>query len=184
MKKIIVLLTMGFLVFSVHAQSSERSPYGKESEKKRSPYEDDKINKVYMLPENFKVYVKGNQVVNKYYHGFDERTLPVKNHYKEIDGGYVALYTRKKEGSVYSVGGGIYVIGMVRVKGRYIGRIFYPEAYKQGENITQDKEILSICHRYFPSHRGELWIGGDTGNWYKNQTEPKKVVPRKRKAFE
>lgn len=180
-----MLLAMGFLGFSVYAQSTKRSPYEKESEKKRSPYENDKTSKVYMLPEDFKVYVKGNQVVNQYYDGFDERVLPVKNHYKGVDGGYVALYTRKKEGSVYSVGGGIYVIGMVRVKGKYIGRVFYPEGYQEGANITQDKAILEICHNYFPSHRGALWIGGDTGNWYGNQTEPaKKVVRKKRKAFE
>lgn len=179
-----IFLAIGFLGFSAYSQSSKRSPYEKETEKERSPY-DDKTRNVYMLPENFKVYVRENQVVNKYYDGFDERILPVKNHYKGVHGGYVALYTRKKEGAVYSVGGNIYVIGMVRVKGRYIGKTFYPEGYNQGENITQDKEILLICHRYFPSHKGKLWIGGDTGAWYENQTEPKKKkTPRKRKAFE
>ncbi|MCP4520484.1 MAG: hypothetical protein GY827_02115 [Cytophagales bacterium] len=120
---------------------------------------------VYMLPKNYKVYVQGTTVVNQYYKGFEKRILPTYNHYTGLDGGYVALYTRKKEDSVYSIGGGIHVVGQVRVKGKYIGSIFYPEGYKKGDDITQDKKILAICYQYFPQHKGHIWIGGGTGGW-------------------
>ena len=175
---IILFITMSLCVFHATAQQ-KRSSY----EKKTSPTP---VSDVHMLPEDFKVYVKGNQVVNQPYAGFEQKTLPVKNHYKGADGGYVAVYSKKQQGSVYSVGGGIYVIGMVRVKGAYIGTIFYPEGYKQGDNITQDANILAICNNYFPAHKGQLWIGGDTGGFYQNSAGQKKeeTTPKKRKAFE
>lgn len=120
-----------------------------------------------ILPEDFKVYVFGNTVVNVPYWGFEERTLPTYNHYKGEDGGYVAIYTREKEGSIYSVGNGIYVLGQVRVKGEYFGRIFVPEGYRLGDDITQDPNILPICRECLHLPEGkEFWIGGDTGGWF------------------
>lgn len=119
-----------------------------------------------LLPHNFMVYVKGNTVINHPARGFESRILPTINHYAGVDGGYVALYTRKKAGAVYSVGDGIYVVGQIRVQGKYLNRIFFPKGYSEGDNITQDKRILALCHQYFPEFKGKVWIGGDTGGWY------------------
>lgn len=117
------------------------------------------------LPEDFKVYTNGKTVVNRPFPGFEKKTLPTFNHYMGSDGGYVAIYTHEKNGSVYGVGGGIYVVGQVRVQGEYQGRIFVPKGYNLGDNITRDPEIIEICESYFPQMKGKIWIGGDTGGW-------------------
>jgi hypothetical protein len=119
-----------------------------------------------MLPEDFRVYVSGNTVVNHPVRGFAEKILPTFNHYTGADGGYVAIYTHNAERGVYGVGGDIYVVGQVRIQGTYAGRIFIPTGYKPGDNITQDPAILAICEEYFPEMKGEMWVGGDTGGWY------------------
>lgn len=132
------------------------------------PSQDDlleEIAEVALLPEEFQVYVRGNKVINHPACGFKARTLPTVNHYKGEQGGYVALYSRQKEGSIYSVGGGINVMGQVRIPGHYEGRIFVPEGYELGDNITIDEKILEICKQYFPD-LGDFWVGGDTGGWY------------------
>ena len=103
----------------------------------------------YLLPEDFVVY---------------GRILPTYNDYMGADGGYVAIYTHNASQGVYSVGGGIYVVGQIRVQGHYDGRIFIPKGYKRGDNITQDPEILAIGAKY-RDMKG-CWIGGDTGGWF------------------
>ena len=69
----------------------------------------------YLLPENFKVYVKGESVINHPAPGYKERVLPTVNKYMGNDGGYIACYSRNQEGSIYSVGDGIYVMGQIRL---------------------------------------------------------------------
>lgn len=124
--------------------------------------------KNYFLPSDFKVYVNTftKEEINHPEEGYIEKILPTHNHYQENDGGYVAIYTREKEQGIYSVGDEIYVAGQIRVKGQYINRVFYPEGYIEGDNITQDSEILEICNKYFPALKNKMWIGGDTGGWF------------------
>jgi hypothetical protein len=93
--------------------------------------------------------------------------LPTYNHYRGADGGYVAVYTREQARSIYGVGDGIYVIGQLRVQGRYIGRVFYPAGYGAGANITCAPALIALAYRYLPSWRGiDHWVGGDTGGWF------------------
>ena len=92
-------------------------------------------------------------------------SVPVFKPYVGADGGYVAVYSHDREHSVYSVGDGIYVAGLVRVQGSYIGRIFYPTGYGLGDDITHDATILRLCDHYFPKLNGQEWIGGDTGGF-------------------
>jgi len=119
-----------------------------------------------LLPSDFVVYVRGNTVTIHDSEGFEKRILPSVAHYSGNDGGYVAIYTRQAEDAVYPVGGGIYVAGQIRVKGRYVGRIFYPEGYNEGDDITHDPGILDLCHTYFPDLGNDIWLGGDTGGWF------------------
>lgn len=120
----------------------------------------------FLLPEDYSVFVSGDVVVNHPADGFEERTLPTVNHYLGADGGYMALYTASEEGSVYGVGDGIYVVGQIRVQGSYVERIFHPEGYGDGSDLTQDQELIDIAEQYFPAFRGEIWLGGDTGGWF------------------
>lgn len=124
----------------------------------------DSSNSSELLPEDFKVYVGENSVINHPEDGYTEKTLPTFNHYKGKDGGYVAFYTREKEGSVYGVGDGIHVFGQIRMRGKYSGRIFYPTGYSEGSNITKDNQILDLCFQYMPEWKEKsVWLGGDTG---------------------
>jgi hypothetical protein len=95
----------------------------------------------------------------------NQNGVPVFKPYKGADGGYVAVYTHDQEHSVYSVGDNIYVAGLVRVQGRYVGRIFYPTGYGPGDDITHDAAILKLCDKFFPELKGGEWIGGDTGGY-------------------
>lgn len=120
----------------------------------------------WMLPEDFKVYVSNNPVMNYPNVRFEERVLPTFNHYKGADGGYVAIYSHSQEKAVYGVGGDVYVVGQVRMQGRYEGRIFVPSGFELEDDITQDTELLKICEMYFPEMKGQMWIGGETGGWF------------------
>ena len=94
-----------------------------------------------------------------------QHDVPLFEAYTGADGGWVAVYTHDREHSVYGVGDGIYVAGLVRVQGGYVGRIFYPSGYEPGDDITHDAAILKLCDHYFPELGGKEWIGGDTGGF-------------------
>ncbi|MCH9613348.1 MAG: hypothetical protein SP1CHLAM54_03470 [Chlamydiia bacterium] len=120
-----------------------------------------------LLPEDFKVYTASNGVGRYGAGACEEKILPTFNHYLGDDGGYVAIYTRDPKGSVYSVGNDIYVVGQIRVPGHYEGRIFIPEGYKAGDNITRDENLVAIAESYLPEEmKYKVWVGGDTGGWF------------------
>ena len=128
--------------------------------------EDDPEPNKAILPANFKVYVKDNVVVNVSYPGFEERTLPTVNKFIGYPGCYVAAYSRRKEKSVYSVGGGIYVMGQVRVRGSYQERICLPVGYENAD-ISADPQFKLMIAKVLPSACKEgCWAGGDTGGWF------------------
>ncbi|MBE8988042.1 MULTISPECIES: hypothetical protein [unclassified Nostoc] len=120
----------------------------------------------YLLPEDFRVYVSDEgSVVNWAAPGYTEKILPTVNKYMLRDGGYIACYSRNEEGSIYSVGGGIYVMGQIRLQGRYIGRIFHPLGY-EGKDISAAVEFKTLCNQTFAAARNGGWAGGDTGGWF------------------
>ncbi len=120
----------------------------------------------YLLPEDFRVYVSAEGgVINRPAPGYREKILPTINKYMKRDGGYIACYSRNQAGSIYSVGDGIYVMGQIRVKGRYIGRIFHPQGY-EGKDISGAKKFKTLCNQTFPAARSGGWAGGDTGGWF------------------
>nr|MBK7068052.1 hypothetical protein [Deltaproteobacteria bacterium] len=118
------------------------------------------------LPEDFRVYVSPDGgVANVPYEGSEERVLATVNLYQGEDGGYVAVYSRHAEAGVYSVGGGIYVVGQVRLRGRYVGRVFHPTGFEQ-RDISAASEIAFVCNQAFGGGDWECWGGGDTGGWF------------------
>ncbi|MBW4563866.1 MAG: hypothetical protein KME32_22535 [Mojavia pulchra JT2-VF2] len=120
----------------------------------------------YFLAEDFRVYVSTEGgVVNWAAPGYTERILPTVNKYMNRDGGYIACYSRNQKGSIYSVGSGIYVMGQIRLQGRYIGRIFHPKGYED-KDISAAIEFKTLCNQTFPAARNGGWAGGDTGGWF------------------
>ncbi|MBD3340162.1 MAG: hypothetical protein GF353_13700 [Candidatus Lokiarchaeota archaeon] len=91
----------------------------------------------------------------------DLKTLPVIQHYKGSGGGYIAAYTHDEGTGVYSVGSGIYVMGLIRLKGMYRGRIFHPEGY-ENQDISALQHFKEIIFELF---NAPGWAGGDTGGF-------------------
>lgn len=119
----------------------------------------------YWLPEDFRVFMDNQGIFGTSRgegQGVESLILPTVNQYKGADGGYVAFYSRDPANAVYSVGGGIYVVGQIRLKGRYIGRIFHPEGYLN-QDISAVSEFKALCRQTFGV---EGWAGGDTGGWF------------------
>ncbi len=149
-------LVNGQIKSQAKGQSTDISIYGRE---------DPDPNKA-ILPENFKVYVRDNIVVNVSYPGFEEKTLPTVNKFIGYPGCYVAAYSRRKEKSVYSVGGGIYVMGQVRFPGSYQERICLPVGYEKAD-ISANPKFKLIFAKVLPLACEEgCWAGGDTGGWF------------------
>jgi hypothetical protein len=88
---------------------------------------------------------------------------PTVSKYMGNDGGYIACYSHNQEGSIYSIGGGIYVMGFIRLQGKYKGSIFEPKGY-EGQDISAAQELKDLCNKTFPSAKGGGWAGGDTGS--------------------
>jgi len=120
-----------------------------------------------ILPANFKVYTQGRGAVNSPYPGLEAKTLPTINDFIGSPGCYIACYSREEKNSIYSVGGGIYVMGQVRVPGSYSGRICLPKNYEEAD-ISAEPEFKNLCARSLPQAcKGDsCWAGGDTGGWF------------------
>ncbi|WP_375511622.1 hypothetical protein [uncultured Nostoc sp.] len=93
-----------------------------------------------ILSEDFRVYVGEAGVINYAFHGYQKKILPTVNRYQGKDGGYIAIYSHNTIYGVYSVGEGIYVIGQIRLQGKYIGRIFHPLGY-EGQEISAAEDV-------------------------------------------
>ncbi len=118
------------------------------------------------LPPDYQVYVFDGGVVNHPTVGTHAVTLPTVNLYQGPEGGYAACYSHQERGSAYSVGSDIYVMGQVRLRGDYDGRIFQPEGYR-GRDISAAPKFKQICGEALPAcHADGCWAGGDTGGWF------------------
>ena len=119
-----------------------------------------------LLPEDFRVYVRDNQVINQPWPGFEERVLPTVNDFRGSPGCYVACYSHDAERAVYGVGGEIYVMGQIRVPGNYQNRVCQPADY-EGRDISAAPAFKKLCGRLLPDRcRTGCWAGGDTGGWF------------------
>lgn len=130
-----------------------------------------------LLPNPFSVFVReGEAPVNCPLPGYEEKNLPVFNRYKGIeDGGYIACYSNIPIGSgSYSVGGGIYVVGLIKLKGSYTGRMFVPEGC-EGQDLSKLQWLSDLCREYFPDAEGDLWAGPDTGGFFGLQQDETEI---------
>lgn len=118
------------------------------------------------LPKSISVWTNGNSVVNQPVPGWMRKTLPIVNHYSGKDGAvYIAVYSHNRTGSIYSVGNGIYVMGLIRMKGTWNNNIAEPEGW-QGKDISASEQFKKFAIHYFPACGNDGWIGGDTGGFF------------------
>lgn len=120
-----------------------------------------------ILPAAFPVYAGRGAVVNRPFPGLEPTTLPTVNQFLDYPGCYVACYSRNQENSIYSVGGGIYVMGQVRVPGSYEGRICLPRDYETAD-ISAEPKFKALCAENLADacSGSSCWAGGDTGGWF------------------
>lgn len=119
-----------------------------------------------LLPDTFSVYVNGDTVINHPNNGFMERQLPTVNLYKGYPGCYIACYSRQRDNAVYAVADNMYVLGQVRIAGKYVGRICEPTNFA-GKDISAEDVFKSICNDKILQCQGNhCWAGGDTGGWF------------------
>ena len=119
-----------------------------------------------LLSEPMIVYTNGTTVLNHPEFGFHEVSLPTVNLYKGAQCCYIACYSRRPEHAVYSVGDDIYVIGQVRIAGKYAARICEPTNFS-GKDISAEPIFKTICSDKVSGCEGnQCWAGGDTGGWF------------------
>ncbi len=92
--------------------------------------------------------------------------VPTDSRFGGTPGCYIACYSRRAEGSAYAVGGEIYVHGLVRVPGRYEGRICRPSGHETADISVPTSPFGAQCAAGIPSCRGGCWAGGDTGGFF------------------
>jgi len=120
----------------------------------------------HFLPPDFKVYVFDGGVVNWPAPGTHPVVLPTHNLYRGRRGGYVACYSHRARGGAYPIASDIYVMGQIRLRGDYEGRIFQPRGYRD-KDISAIARFKRLCGREFVACRGNAcWAGGDTGGWF------------------
>lgn len=89
--------------------------------------------------------------------------LPISDNYTSAGGCYVACYSNHP--GVYSAGS-FGVQGLVRVPGRYSGRVCQPSGW-QGKDISASSTFKGLCNRTFvEACDGGCWAGGDTGGFF------------------
>lgn len=116
-----------------------------------------------LLPNPFPIFTDGHIVVNHPADGFKKVGLPVDNTYRKNPGCYLACYSKQK--GVYEIASNIYVQGMVRVPGKYVGRIC--RATGAPQDISKLASFKKLCGNNIKLCRdGSCWVGGDTGGWY------------------
>ena len=119
-----------------------------------------------LLPDIFSVYVNGDTVINYPEAGFTEKQLPTINLYKGYPGCYIACYSRQRDNAVYSVGDNIFVLGQVRIAGKYSARVCEPTNFA-GKDISGEAVFKTICNDKIQACQGNrCWAGGDTAGWF------------------
>ena len=126
----------------------------------------DNANQTLLPDDLYAIYTDGTTVINHPETGFTEKFLPTMNLYKGSPGCYIACYSHHRENAIYSVDSSIYVLGQVRIAGKYKNRICEPTNYT-GKDISGDAIFKTICTEKIKSCEGNnCWAGGDTGGWF------------------
>ena len=146
LKKLLTIILLVLINFDVIAKETEKN----------------------LLDKKFTVYVPADEsyVVNWPAPDTTQRTLPTIIQYQGQDGCYIACYSRKSNNSVYTVGDGIYVMGLIRVQGNYSDRNCIPTGFEE-KNISVQNYFVGVCETHLPKSCGDsiCWAGPDTGGF-------------------
>jgi len=119
-----------------------------------------------IFPTQFKVYTNdAGQALNHPFPGFVEKILPTFNGYLESPGCYIACYSHSSNLGIYPVASNIFVVGQIRIAGKYRGAICYPTGHERSD-ISADPEFKKLCSQKFHCENNSCWAGGETGDWF------------------
>lgn len=124
------------------------------------------------LPDDIKVYYSEKVGLSRTaVKGAKADVLPTNNDYKESPGCYIACYSKtshiaSKLGA-YPVDTKTYIMGQVRVKGRYHNGLCVPTGY-ESKDIRTSKTMKETCEKSFPAmcEKGSCWANGTTSHWF------------------
>ncbi len=124
------------------------------------------------LPDDIKVYYSTKVgLTHKHFKGAKADVLPVNNDYKDSPGCYIACYSNHQQNAAkygaYPVEEKTFVMGQIRVKGRYHNGICVPTGHED-KSIHTSKELKEACESSFPSmcEKGSCWANGRTAHWF------------------
>jgi len=125
----------------------------------------DTVNQT-LLPSPFPVYINNNMIINHPAPGFSQKQLPTNNDYKGNPGCYIICYSHQSLDAIYPVSDTIYVMGQIRVAGKYMGRVCVPSQFG-GKDISAEQSFKDLCSQKIPScSNNNCWVGGDSGGWF------------------
>lgn len=117
------------------------------------------------LPDTYKVYISGRTVINHFVMGFNEQNIPVNNDYTLNPGCYITCYSHDAKNGAYEIADNIFINGMVRVAGSYVGRLCKPTGFEQVD-LSKETSFVSLCAKLKTCTNDQCWAGGDTGGWF------------------
>lgn len=118
------------------------------------------------LPPCFKIYANETGVAALHpTPGLEERVIPNVNIFLRNPGCYIACYSKNPDKSVFPVTSNIYLVGQIRVRGSYVGRMCVPENYETVD-IRGERAFKELCSKSFSCIGNSCWAGGDTGKWF------------------
>lgn len=121
-----------------------------------------------MLPDEFKVYHSEKVGLStKPFKGGQEKIIPTNNEYREQPGCYLACYSKNPKEAAYHVIDDTYMMGQIRVKGRYTNGMCVPTGY-ESKDARHSKDLMEQCEKAFPDKctGASCWIETRTGNWF------------------
>jgi hypothetical protein len=122
-----------------------------------------------LLPEDFKVHYHAKFGIQKEAsENTTEKTIPTKNEYTQAPGCYVACFSHHKtKDGVYTVGSNQHMVGQVRVKGHYQGKLCSPEGF-ENQDLRVAQEFKEKCETHFPQkcEKDGCRAGGNTSHWF------------------
>ncbi len=96
---------------------------------------------------------------------FEEKTLPNINFFKGTPGCYIACHSTNPDKAVFPIDKDVYVIGQIRIQGRYIGPECLPLGYETAI-IKNEAVFTELCSKSFQCVGHSCWAGSNTGELF------------------
>ncbi|MCE2993357.1 MAG: hypothetical protein ACK5WS_04530 [Alphaproteobacteria bacterium] len=120
-------------------------------------------HKNYILPEETRMYLSesGDLAEVQIDSSYREIVVPMINYYKGEGGCYLVCYSVDSDHSAYPLGNGNYVVGQIRMDGKYFGS-------KCVSKVAVNFDAMDVCHDFFSNQcfANSCWIGSETGAWF------------------